>query len=362
MKIAILGNAGSVHIVRWANGLVERGLLVHVISAHPSTGGLDRRVILHQLQNKAPIGYIGAVFELRGLLKAIRPDLLNAHYATGYGLLARLARFKPFLLSVWGSDVYLFPNKSIFHRALLRANLRSASAIASTSLCMSTAVRKHLKEGVVFITPFGIDESYFSPSKILRTRPVVVIGTVKALKHEYGIDTLIEAFSILLKDFESDVSLHLEITGAGVDSQKLKDLAGKLGVSKKVTFHGQVPHSKVPEMLARLDVYVALSRSESFGVAILEASACEKPVVVSDADGPTEVTIGGVTGFIVKKDNAIEAADAISKLIRDPELRATMGRAGRAHVVKNYTWKRSIDLMLQAYKEMPVGNLKNTKL
>lgn len=352
MKIVILGNAASIHIIRWANGLVERGLSVHVISAHKGIGGFDRRVVLHELQRKAPLGYVGAVFELRSLLRVIHPDVLNAHYATGYGFLARLSRFKPLLLSVWGSDVYLFPKKSIFHRALLRGNLNAASAVASTSLCMSRAVRENFRRGSIFITPFGIDEDDFTPPKIGCRGSAVVVGTVKSLKHEYGIDTLINAFSILLKDLGGDASLYLEVTGAGVELDNLKILAGELGIANRVTFHGQVPHSKVPAMLERLDIYVALSRSESFGVAILEAGACGKPVVVSDADGPAEVTIHETTGLIVKKDDPIAAAKAISKLVRNADLRIAMGRAGRAHVLKNYSWKRSVDLMLQAYEEV----------
>ena len=357
MKIAILGNAASIHIIRWANGLVERGLTVHVISAHKAAGGFDPRVNLHELKKKAPLGYVLAAFELKKLLKTIRPNVLNAHYATGYGLLARSSGFKPLLLSVWGSDIYLFPKKTIFHRALLRGNLNAATAVASTSLCMSKAVREDFGRGAIFITPFGINENDFAPSKIMRQGSAVVVGTVKSLKHEYGIDTLIKAFSISLNDWGNDVSLHLEITGAGVELDNLKALVEKLGISSKVTFHGHVPHSKVPAMLERLDIYVALSRSESFGVAILEASACEKPVVVSDADGPAEVTINETTGLIVKKDDPIAAAEAISRLIGDANLRIAMGRAGRAHVLNNYSWTRSVELMLRAYEQ--VSEFKN---
>lgn len=349
MKIVILGNASSIHVIRWANGLAERGLTVHVISAHGASEKMSERVNLHELRIKAPFGYVGALFELRKIIKSIRPDVLNAHYATGYGLLARLSGFKPFLLSVWGSDVYLFPRKSFLHKVLLKGNLKAASAVASTSLCMSEAVRGIFDHDAIFITPFGIDAQEFVPKRLRCGAAPIVIGTVKSLKYEYGIDTLIRAFSLVLNDVGDEVALCLEITGAGADLQELKALVGELRISDKVIFHGQVPHSKVPEMLARLDIYVALSRSESFGVAILEASACEKPVVVSDADGPVEVTVQGETGFIVKKEDPAAAAEAILNLVRNAELRSSMGRAGRAHVLRNYTWEKSVDLMLNAY-------------
>lgn len=351
MKIALLSAANSIHTVKWANGLASRGVDLHLISAHPLTDRLHPCVTLHLLPFQAPWGYLASVFALRKLLAHIKPDLLNAHYATGYGLLARLCGFKPLLLSVWGSDVYDFPAKSVLHRAFLKGNLKSATAVASTSRCMGRKTAETFAHEQIFITPFGVDEQVFAPKRLERGVPSVVIGTVKTLKDKYGIDTLIEAFALVCAQVGNTIRLTLEITGGGPDLPKLQSLAQRLGVDEQVIFHGQLPHARVPEMLNRLDVYVALSRldSESFGVAILEASACEKPVVVSDADGPAEVTLDGETGFIVPKNNAKAAAQAILKLVRDPALRWCMGEAGRAHVLEHYTWEKSINIMLEAY-------------
>jgi len=174
------------------------------------------------------------------------------------------------------------------------------------------------------------------------------------LSSKYGIDTMIEAFALVIKNHTNPNQLVLEITGGGSDLDSLRTLAINLGVETQVVFHGTVSHERVPALLNHLDIYVALSRldSESFGVAILEASACEKPVVVSDADGPAEVTIDGTTGFIVPRENPQAAADAILKLVKDKELRVQMGRSGRLHVLENYTWDRSLDLMMDAYEKV----------
>jgi glycosyltransferase involved in cell wall biosynthesis len=111
-----------------------------------------------------------------------------------------------------------------------------------------------------------------------------------------------------------------------------------------------VPHALVPKILARFDIYVALSRldSESFGVAILEASACGLPVVVSDADGPAEVVANGVTGRIIQRDNAELAGEAVADLVCDFEKRCKMGLAGRAHVVERYSWSHCIQVMKES--------------
>ena len=355
MRVCLLGAANVVHTLRWANGLAERGIDVSLVSCHVLDGELDSRVDFHALPFKAPFGYVASAIALTRLLKAIKPDVLNTHYATGYGLLARLSGFQPDLLSVWGSDVYDFPEKSWLHRWVLKGNLKAAAAIASTSRCMARKTQQTYAHGKVFITPFGIDEELFSPEQQAHTyveRPLV-LGTVKTLARKYGIDTLIEAFAIARQQLGSNIPLLLEITGGGPDLVAMQALAQRLGVADSVVFHGAVAHSRVAEMLNRLDIYLALSRldSESFGVAILEASACEKPVVVSDADGPREVTLDGVTGFVVPRNDPAAAAAAVIKLAIDADLRRCMGEAGRAHVLAHYTWSRSVDLMLDAYRD-----------
>lgn len=120
-----------------------------------------------------------------------------------------------------------------------------------------------------------------------------------------------------------------------------------------VNFVGQVRHDQVPEELAHLDIYVALSRldSESFGVSIIEAGAAGRPVVVSDAGGLPEVTVDGVTGFVVPRDNPSAAAAAMERLVLDSSLRYQMGRAGQAHVSKHYSWDSSVLAMLAVYEE-----------
>lgn len=349
MRIALLASASSIHTLRWANGLVARGVEVHLITVHALTHDVDSRVIVHVLPSMAPSGYLLSVMALRMLLKKIRPDILNAHYATGYGLLARLSGFEPLLVSVWGTDVYTFPIKSFLHRWLLRGNLRAGTAVASTSHCMAMAVRKVFEPRCMFITPFGINESIFTPRRRADKQPII-IGTVKSLAFSYGIDVLIEAFSLVRSELRGQFEVRLEITGDGPDRPRLEALARTMGVAAETTFYGSVPHSDVPEKLQRMDICAVLSRSESFGVAILEANACEVAVVVSDADGPAEVTIDGVTGFIVPREDRIATADALLKLVRSSELRRRMGVAGRMHVLASYTWDRSLDLMLAAYK------------
>lgn len=359
MKIVLLSAASSIHTLRWANGLCEQGHEVHVISQHPLTDNLDPKVNVHLFKFRGIIGYFTMVKGVKKLLQNIKPDIVNAHYASGYGTTARLVGYHPWVLSVWGSDVYDFPHKSRLHKWLVTKNLRAADHIASTSHCMAEETRTLLPELTdIAITPFGVDLESYSQISSLSTKPQskLVIGTVKTMKHKYGIDTLIQAYALLLKSLKTnpnfdEINVELRLVGGGEQTSELETLAETLEVASNVNFVGQVPHTQVPSELEKFDIYVALSRldSESFGVAIVEASAAGRPVVVSDVGGLPEVTLDGITGIVVAKEDPQAATLALEQLVLNSDLRFNMGAAGKKHVSETYSWPVCISTMLDVY-------------
>lgn len=361
MKIVLLSGASSIHTVRWANGLGDAGHDVHVISQHPPGDQFISKISVHLIPFRGVLGYFTMVPEVRRLLNQIKPDIVNAHYASGYATTARLVGYHPWLLSVWGSDIYDFPLKSPLHKWLVKKNLRAADRVASTSLCMAERTRTLTPEiKDIPITPFGVDLNAYKNLQPLSKEKSdkVVIGTVKTMKPKYGIDTLIEAYAFLIKSLQpkSGVDypkLELRLVGGGEQTSDLMKLADKLGVADSVNFIGQVPHASVPKELARMDIYVALSRldSESFGVAIIEASAAGRPVLVSDVGGLPEVTVNGKTGIVVPRENPSAAAIALEKLVLDINLRQEMGAAGKKHVAEHYSWDACINTMLNVYSD-----------
>lgn len=340
MKITFLAPLSVIHTIRWANVFAEHGHEVHVISMHNlSVDQLHSDVNVHMLPFKAPLGYYLNVWAIKLILKHIKPDVLNAHYASGYGTLARLSGYHPLVLSVWGSDVYDFPYESSIKMSIIQKNLDAADVICSTSEVMKKQTENLLvSPKKIFVTPFGIDTTKFTPKRNF-SEEVHVIGTVKTLAPKYGIDTLIKAFAIVANKL-SDKDLRLVIAGDGPQRTELVNLAANLGISDKCKFLGRISHDKVPEVLHSFDIYVALSEldSESFGVAILEASACGLPVVVSDAGGLPEVVENGETGIVVQKHNPVVASDACISLIQSLKLRKKLGERGRNRVNKYYSW------------------------
>lgn len=359
MRIALLGAATSIHLQRWAAALASRGHAICVLSQHRCERSLlPAAAEVVWLPHGAAAGYFLNAHRLRRALSAWRADLLNAHYASGYGTTAALSGFRPTLLSVWGSDVYDFPYESAFKGWLLRRNLRSATALASTSVAMAAQVRRLTPErNAVAVTPFGVDTSAFAPAAERGVAGRITIGTVKSLATKYGLDLLLRAFSGLMHDAQVQAmrcDLRLLLVGDGPQRAALEALASELGIRQCTEFIGAVAHADVPQWLNRLDIYCAPSRhdSESFGVAVIEASACGLPVVVSDVGGLPEVVRDGETGIVVGREDVQALQAALKRLVADAGLRRRMGEAGRARVERDYAWDNCVDRMIACYESL----------
>lgn len=357
-NIVLLANAASIHTIQWVVYMKKAGVDVSVISQDDATAEFPIDVPLYVTPYKGNIGYFFNVFFVKKILKVIKPDIVHAHYASGYGTLARLVDFHPYVLSVWGSDVYDFPYKSKLHHWLVQKNLYAADKLSSTSHCMMEQTLKIAPKLQPFdVVPFGVDIEKFAPMENIKNQNEIIIGTVKTLSEKYGIDLLIKAFAILknkLKNSEPDIAakLRLRIVGGGELEQELKILAKNLKISDVVIFVGKVLHEKVPNELNKLDVYVALSREESFGVAIIEAGAIQLPTVVADVGGLPEVVKHQQTGFVVVKENPNAAAEVLEWLVLDEQKRSEMGKAAQKFVCDNFSWESCVHKMLILYKKL----------
>jgi len=359
MKLAFIAPANSIHTIRWVNALADRGIDVTLYSMafHENRDGTIRpEVRIRYLPGKGVAAYYLSAPQLRRLLREDSPDLVNAHYASGYGTLARMAGAKPLLLNVWGSDVYEFPYQSKVKYRILEKNLRYADAVASTSHSMAQQVRTllHEPQKEIPVTPFGVDlAAYAFPGKE-RTEDTLTVGIVKTLAPIYAVDDLIRGFA-RLRELDSSLAVKLVIYGDGPQRRELELLSEACGVSEHVTFAGRIPHDEVPAALRAMDLFVLPSSQESFGVVAVEAMAAGLPVVATDVPGFQEIVVDGVTGLIVPTGSPDALAQAMQRLLKDPETCRAMGAAGRARVEELYDWDKNVDHMIEVYDSMRRG-------
>lgn len=354
MRILYVGNSLSNHMVRWTNAMIDRGHEV-MLASQSGKGDIktckSKQLKERDLRFKGKIGYYLNSFQLRRIFKDFKPDIVNVHFASGYGTLARLAGLHPVVLSCYGSDIFAYPNKSSRNRRILCRNLRYADAVASTSAVMAEEAKKVLSDASfpITVTPFGVETDRFCPADIHVVNDRPVIGLVKYLEPIYDIPLLLNAFAILYK--ESEVKPLLDIYGDGPLLDELEALSRDLGIADSVSFKGVIANNELPSVLQEMDVLVNCSKQESFGVTLVEAMACGIPVVATDTVGPKEIVEDGVTGIILKDREPKTMAQALKYLLDNPDVREKMGKAGRRRVLDLYSWADNVTTMENLFKK-----------
>ncbi len=290
-------------------------------------------------------------------LRRLRPDIVHLHFPNPMGDLAYLVSsgHRPLVIS-YHADVIRQRSLLPFYRPLLTRVLNQANRIiASSEEYLSSSDLLSTYREKCTIIPYGIDLRSFSLSDgeqadvAARRRDhggtlVLFVGVLRPYK---GLDVLLRAMT--------RVEVHLVIVGDGPERRETEALAGKLGIAERVTFAGEVSESERRILLHACDVFVlpSIDRREAFGIAQLEAMACGKPVVSSDLPtGVRFVNRDGITGQTVPPRNPEALAAALNRLLEDAEFRASLGRAARERVERQFSAEQMIDRTLPLYEDV----------
>ncbi|GJQ63932.1 MAG: capsular polysaccharide biosynthesis protein [Melioribacteraceae bacterium] len=364
MKILILSEAENPHTLKWVSGIKSRDIEVAVWSLStvknefykknniPVYGiGIADNLTGKESGSFGKLVYLTAVSKLKKLINEFQPDILHAHFASSYGLIGALTGFHPFIISVWGKDIYDFPLKSPLHKFIIKYNLAKADKVLSTSEVMKEVTSLYTGKSIT-VTPFGTDVEKFAPIEKTDSG-TITIGSIKALNLKYGQDILLMAFASLVQKHKYE-NIRLLIVGGGPEEKRYKELAESLEISDKTEFAGKIDYFQIPEYHGKMDIEVYPSRfdSESFGVSIVEAQSCGIPVVVSNVGGLPEVVDNNKTGIVVPKEDMEAVTLELKKLIDDPALRKSMGEAGRKRVFEKYNFEKNLSDMINIYREV----------
>jgi L-malate glycosyltransferase len=174
-----------------------------------------------------------------------------------------------------------------------------------------------------------------------------IVGAVAALTHEKGHKYLIEAAALVLREVPDT---RFIILGEGELRSALERQIKELHLDKHVLLPGF--RADILSFIKSFDVFVMSSLFEGLGTSLLDAMALSKPTVASDTGGIPEVVAHGETGFLVPPRDARELATAISKLLKDPDRRERMGRAGLERVKRLFTADQMVEKTQAVYRNL----------
>ena len=310
-------------------------------------------VPVHELGLAGAVGTPLALASLVRLLRARRVDVVHTHllHASAIGLTAARLAGTPLAVMTRHYDRYV----SMYGNGVDRVLQRTANMLAHHIFAISDAARQTLvhEEGVpatrVTVVENGTDVERIERLALgagTRAGEGLIVGTVGSLERRKGHEHLLDAIArVRLEPLP-----RLVLIGDGPERGRLVALAERLGVADRVEFAGYLrnPYPRI----AGFDIYAQPSVEEGFGIAVIEAMALERPVVVARSGGLPEIVTDGLNGIVVPPADPRALGDAIARLAADTVLRRRLAAAGKALVAERFDAARTAERYGQAYVEL----------
>jgi glycosyltransferase involved in cell wall biosynthesis len=289
-------------------------------------------------------------------LAQVQPDLVHIdeepyNLATWLGLRAANQLGATGTFFTWQNLYRRYPYP---FRWFERANFRLVPlAIAGNGEAGVVLRRKGYAGEIEVIPQFGVDPTIYAPPAASREQADGVrIGYAGGLLPEKGVDLLLRACAGLHGPWQ----LHL--AGSGAEEQSLRKLAQALGIAGQVCWHGPVASTAMPAFYQQLEIFVLPSRTtttwkEQFGRVLVEAMACEVPVIGSDCGEIPQVI--GETGLIFGEEDVVMLQRHLQRLLDGRQERASLGQAGRRRVLAHYTMSTVAEQTVAVYKRLLAG-------
>ena len=317
---------------------------------------------IHMIKKSLPYPFSipSLVWFLKHKIIELNPDIVHAQGSFApYSTAAALVRNKyPTLLTMHGiSAKELKFHKGInfifilfIHKPNEKYVVSKISNIIAVSLHVKNVI-SDMTQSQIYVIQNGIDFEDIhnvQPHKSIEYPSILFVGGLSKVK---GIDTLLNAVPIIRKKI---LNLCLYIAGSGPEENKLKELVKELNIEENVNFLGYVSEIEKYSYYKSADVCVFPSIYEPFGIVLLEAMACGKPVVASNVGGIPFVVEEGKTGLLFESGNVEDLADKIMTILKNEKLREKMGEAGRERA-KEFTWDKIAERTVEVYKEILKG-------
>jgi glycosyltransferase involved in cell wall biosynthesis len=353
---------GERHLADLSRSLVERG---HEVYAAVERGSPLREALLaglapaniFELSLSNLLDMRGA-FKLGRLARENRIEIVHAHVARDY--------LPAFLVTTRRSHApRLVATRHVLFR-MGRVN-RNVLSRASRVIAVSEAVARSLRAQGGFdaekirVVTNGVDLRRFEEARANfereetergTTRRHLRVGIVGELSEVKGQEDFVRAAALVADEFAGRVEFLIvgeETATSGEYRARLEELIDELRLTESVRLLGR--RDDVAPLIASLDVLVSASRTEAFGMVLVEAAACGVPVVATATEGAREIVNDGVTGSIVPIGDVRALASSVASLLRDEGLRLSLGARAREVARERFGLERMVDETERVYAE-----------
>jgi len=351
-----------------AKAIAAQGVAIMVLAAqkHPDDLAFDRAQqfpIVRVPENRSALKRHWNRFSaLHNRIRKSHPLLLWASdWRAGISVSMAAHNFKiPYVVTAHGTEVLIARERFYRKRIALHVFRHAQLVLSDSDYTRRLLTDLGVADNKIKVTPLGIDPDHFLPdpvgvSNLVRRHDLEgkkVILTLARLTPRKGQDVMIRALPKVLEAVPSAVYV---IAGSGEDEQRLRKLVADLGLETHVIFAGYVDDTEKAAYYHVCDLYVMLSRQEGhfvegFGLTLLEAGVCAKPVVAGQHGGVPESVVEGQTGLLVDPRSTEEVAAAVIRVLSDEQFARKMGDNARRRILQEKTWSHTAKIVIEAFQ------------
>lgn len=347
--------------------LAARGHTVHFISSALPTRltELNERVRFHEVEMMSYPLFEHQPYTLALATKMAKVaetenlDLLHVHYAIPHSISAILARESlkpnrqlPVITTLHGTDITLV-GADRSYLPITRYGIVQSDGVTAISHYLKGATKEIFHFDDITVIPNFVCASDYNRHPVDELRKTLAPNGEPLLVHVSNFRPVkrpVDCVEILARVLKKVTNARLVMVGDGSERMNVEHRARCLGIYEKCSFVGKQPN--IVDYLSAADVLLLPSEQESFGLAALEAMACEVPVIASRVGGVPEVVNDGETGFLSEVGDLDKMAEDAARLLADADLRRNMGRRARELALARYQTDIVIPQYIEFYEKV----------
>jgi len=363
MKILYIGEGNSYHLRKRLAYILSNcpGNEIYLISEYSSgIPGVNEKIVRPAL-NLPIIRFIEKYFIFKSFINNIKPDMVHIIGAHPLNLLPALAGFHPVMISCWGGDVLREQGArgNMIYEAIFNRAITAADAVICVSQNLKDEVDK-VSPGKSTVLSFGVDTNIFYKRNNIADLRIKygfnqkdkIIFSPRGLGKVYSIENIVRAFNLIKKEM-NDVRLVLNATirneNEGRNLEEIRNLADSLGIMSDIVFMSNIAEYEMAEYFSISDIVVSFALSDGMPVSILEAMACETPVICSDIPSLHEIMEEGRNTFFVPVQSHEILAKRIITLLNDKGKREIFVKNNLEMINRRFKLQNEIEQLLSIY-------------
>jgi len=349
--------------------LSERGHTIHFISYALPTRlcRLNERMQFHQVDLfdyplfEFPPYDLALASKILEVAEGAKLDVLHMHYAIPHATAAYLARemykptrYLPFVTTLHGTDITLVGSRKSF-LPITRFSIAQSDATTAISQYLADETCRTFGQCGVEVIPNFINAEDYQRRDNQSLRSELAPHGEKLLMHVSNfrpVKRIADCVHTLaqLRTLQPQLKARLIMCGDGPERVPAEELARSYGLQDEVLFVGQVPN--IAEYLSVADLLLIPSTTESFGLAALEAMACEVPVIATRTGGLPEVVLDEETGYLVELGDIKTMAEDALAILSNEKKQREMGKRGRTWAIEHFNTERVIPMYERLYERI----------